>query len=134
MIQRTNFTRKLYYLPVKNAGSSTWHTLEWLHQHMYMFKIKIMCFHFFMLYKWTLFIKKFFTTHDCFGFYIIEFRKRKSIFCTSEVSLCFTQKCNLYIMNKSNWLECIQVYRQIIFLSKNIFYIYIYRSFYILIF
>ena len=91
---------------------------------MCMFKIKIMCFHFFMLYKWTLFIKKFFTTHDCFGFYIIEFRKRKSIFCTSEVSLCFTQKSNLYIMNKSNWLECIQVYWVYI-------YIYIYIYFYI---
>ena len=96
-------------------------------------KLKLCVFHFFMLYKWTLFIKKFFTTDDCFGFYIVEFRKQKSIFCTSEASLCFTQKNNLCIMNKSNWLEFI-LYRQIIFLSKNIFYIYIYRSFYILIF
>ena len=53
-----------------------------------------------ILYKWTLFIKKFFTTHASFCFYVMQFRKQKNIFCTSEASLCFTQKNNFCIMNK----------------------------------
>ena len=55
---------------------------------------------FYILYNRTLFIKKFFTTHACFCFCVMEFRKQKNIFCTSEASLCFTQKNNFCVMNK----------------------------------
>ena len=33
-------------------------------------------------------------------FYVMEFRRQINIFCTSEASLCFTQKNNFCIMNK----------------------------------
>ena len=55
-------------------------------------KSKLCVFTFFILYKWTLFMKKFFTTHASFCFCVIHFRKQKNIFCTSEALLCFTQK------------------------------------------
>ena len=63
-------------------------------------KLKLCVSTFYVLYKWTLFIKTFFTTHACFYFYVIEFKKWKNIFCTSEALLCFTQKNNFCIMNK----------------------------------
>ena len=47
-----------------------------------------------------MFIKKFFTTHASFCFYIMQFRKQKNIFCTSQASWCFTQKNNFCIINK----------------------------------
>ena len=37
-------------------------------------------------------IKKFFTTHTYVCFFVMEYRKQKNIFCTSEALLCFTQK------------------------------------------
>ena len=46
------------------------------------------------------FIKMLFTTHAGFCFYVMEFKKQKNMFYTSEVSLCFTQKYNFCIMNK----------------------------------
>ena len=62
-------------------------------------KIKIICF--FFLYSVQVdTVKKFFTTHACFCFYVMEFRKQKNIFCTSKALLCFTQKNNFCIMNK----------------------------------
>ena len=39
------------------------------------------------LYKWTLFIKMFLTTHACFCCYVMEFTKQKNMFCISEASL-----------------------------------------------
>ena len=55
---------------------------------------------FYILYKWALFIKKFFATHASFCFYVIEFGRQKNVFCTSEALFYFTQKNNFCIMNK----------------------------------
>ena len=55
---------------------------------------------FFILYKRTLFIKKFFTTQVSFCFYVMQFRKQKNLFYKSEASLCFTRKNNFCIKNK----------------------------------
>ena len=51
-----------------------------------------MCFHFFHDIQMATVNENFFTTDVCFCFYVMEFRKQKNIFCTSEDSLCFTQK------------------------------------------
>ena len=68
-----------------------------------------------ILYKWTLFIKKIFTAHASFCFYVMEFRKQKNIFCTSEASLCFTQKNNFCIMNKIKLVWFYSLYRNFFF-------------------
>ena len=68
-----------------------------------------------ILYKWTLFIKKFFTTHASFCFYVMQFRKQKDIFCTSEALLCFTQKNNFCIMNKIKLVWFYSLYRNYFF-------------------
>ena len=67
--------------------------------------------HLWLWYRWTLFIKKIFTTHACFYFYVMEFRKQKSISCTSAASLCFTQKNNFCIINKIKLVWFYSLYR-----------------------
>ena len=83
----------------------------------------------FVLYKWTLTIKKLFTTHACVCFYVMELRKQRNIFCTSEPSPWFTQKNNFCIMNKIKLVWFYSLYinyflnKNTIFLCfKNIFY------------
>ena len=73
-----------------------------------------------IVWKWTLPIKTFFTTHACICFYDMEFRKQKNIFHTSVALLCFTQKNNFCIMNKIKLVWFYSLYRNF-FLSKNIF-------------
>ena len=80
--------------------------------------------------------KKFFTTHEteaCFCFYVMEFRKQKNIFCTSEASLWFTQKNNFCIMNNQTGiikLAWFIHYSEINFLSINIIFLYILKIFF----
>ena len=71
-----------------------------------------------ILYKWTLFIKKFFTTHASFCFYVMQFRKQKNIFCTSEASLCFTQKNNFCVIKKIKLVWFYSLYRNYFFWVK----------------
>ena len=82
-----------------------------------------------ILYKWTLFMKKFFTTHASFCFYVLQFRKQKNIFCISEASLCFIQKDNFCIMNKIKLVWFYSLYRNN-FLSKNVIFLYILKIFF----
>ena len=63
-------------------------------------KIKTMCFYFFYMEQVDTIYQKVLYNSCCFCFYIMEFRKQKNIFCTSEALLCFTQKNNLCIMIK----------------------------------
>ena len=81
------------------------------------------------MHKWTLFIKKFFTSHVCFCFYVTEFRKQKNKFCTSEASLCFTQKNSFCIMNKIKLVWFYSLCRNY-FLSKNVIFSYILKIFF----
>ena len=77
--------------------------------------------------------KKFFTTYACFCFYVMEFRKQKNIFCTSEASLWFTQKNNFCIMNNQTGiikLAWFIHYSEINFLSINIIFLYILKIFF----
>ena len=73
-----------------------------------------------ILYKWTLFIKKFFTTRASFFFYVMLFRKQNNIFCTSEASSCFTQKINF----------CIHYTEFFFFFSKSVIFLYILKIFF----
>ena len=47
--------------------------------------------------------------------YIMEFRKPKNIFCTSEASLCFTQKSIFWIMDKIKQFWFYSLYRNYFF-------------------
>ena len=76
-----------------------------------------------VLCEWTLFIKKFMTTHACFCFYVMEFRKQNKIFCTSQALFWFTQKKTGLI------LFIIQIF---FFLSKNVISLYIFKFFFIM--
>ena len=52
-----------------------------------------------VLYKWTLYQKVLY--NSCFFLFLRNtIQKQKNIFCTSEASLCFTQKKNFCRMNK----------------------------------
>ena len=82
-----------------------------------------------MVWKWNLPIKKFFTTHACICFYVMEFRKQKKIFCTSVALLCFTQKNNFCIMNQIKLVWFYSLYRNY-FLSKNVTFLYILKIFF----
>ena len=53
----------------------------------------------------------------------MEFKTQKNIFCTSEASLCFTQKNNFCILFFIHYTE-------IIFLSKNVIFLYILKIFF----
>ena len=68
-----------------------------------------------ILCKWTLLMKKLCTTHACFCFYVIEFRKQKNMFCTSEVLLCFAQKNNFCIITKIKLVWFYSLYRNYFF-------------------
>ena len=59
-----------------------------------------MYFQFFYTLKVDTVYQKFLTTHTCSCFCVMEFRKQINVFCTSEASLCLTQKNNFCIMNK----------------------------------
>ena len=52
----------------------------------------------------------------------MEFKTQKNIFCTSEASLCFTQK----IISVFDFIH----YTEIIFLSKNVIFLYILKIFF----
>ena len=60
----------------------------------------MMCFHFLYTMQADIVYQKFFIAHACFCFYVMEFRKQKNMFCTSEALLCFTRKNNFCIKNK----------------------------------
>ena len=51
-------------------------------------------------------------------------QKKKSIFCTSEALLCFTQKNNFCIMNKIKLVWFYSLYRNYFF-SKNVIFLHI---------
>ena len=80
--------------------------------------------------SWTLFIKKFFTTHACFCFYNMEFRKEKNIFCPSKASLWFTQKNNFFVMNKIKLVWFYSLYRNYSFEEKGNLFIHFKNIFY----
>ena len=68
--------------------------------------------------QWTMFIKMFFTTHSCFCFCVMEFRKQKNIFCISESSLCFAQKNNFCVTSKIKLVWFYSLYRNNFFEQK----------------
>ena len=82
--------------------------------------------------QWEMFIKMFFTTHACFCFCVMEFRKQKNIFCISESSLCFAQKNNFCITNKIKLVWFYSLYRNNFFEQKckNVTFSYILKIFF----
>ena len=83
-------------------------------------KLKLCVSTFYILYKWTLLIKKFFTTHACLCFYVMEFKNQKNILCTSEALLCFTQKNNFCIMNK---IKLVWFFDLFIYFKNNFYHV-----------
>ena len=61
-------------------------TYKWIHQHMCRFKVKIMCFYFFFTVQVDTVYQNVLCNSYLFLFYIMEFRKQKNIFYTSEAS------------------------------------------------
>ena len=116
---------------IKLISESTYEQIHWqpfLYFYSIEIKIRSMCFHFLPNVHVDTICQKFFTTRACFCFYVMEFKKQKNVFCTSEALLCFTQKNNSCIMNKTNWFDFIH-YTEIICFSKNVIFLYFLKIF-----
>ena len=106
------------------------HWQPFLYFYSIQIKIKTMCFHFFYIEQVDTIYQKVLYNSCCFCFYIMEFRKQKNIFCTSEALLCFTQKNNLCIMNKIKLVWFYSLYRNYFFEEKCDLFMYFKNIFY----
>ena len=86
-----------------------------------------MCFHFFYTVQVDTVYQKDFCNSCLFLFFLFlrwNSENKKNIFCTSEASLCFTQKNNFCIINKTNLVRFYSLHANYFFEQKRDLFIY----------